>query len=123
MMATNVNSGGNAYYSISVNGNSVLPNTNQDFGSASPNDNLAMDYLDFQLEETGSGSLALEGNAENNIMASLEDSSGETALPQLTTFGNAPEYANNLANGDCSLGISNPDEQKYNDGIGMAMLA
>ncbi len=121
--STNKNSPGNAYYSISVNGNSVLPNTNQDFGTASPNDNLAMDYLDFQLEETGSGSLALEGNAENNIMASLEDSSGETALPQLTTFGNAPEYANNLANGDCSLGISNPDEQKYNDGIGMAMLA
>ena len=65
----------------------------------------------------------MENNTENNIMASLEEASGETALPQLATFGNAPECANNLANGDCFLGISNPDEQKYNDGIGMAMLA
>ena len=122
MEATTAKKGSSVDYTISVNENSVFANANQQFGAAAPNDNLAMGYLDFQLEDENGCGLVLEDKAEIT-MASLENS-GEVALPQLTTFGDAPEFANNQEQcGDCLLGISGTDEQKYNDGLGMGMLA
>ena len=121
MEATNANQGSWVDYAISVNQNSAFANANQLFGSAAPNDNLAMGLLDFQLEETNDACLALDDHT-GAAMASFEPC-GEIALPQLTAFS-APAFDNNLAQDDCLLGISGADEQKFNpdyNSLGMTL--
>ncbi|MBR6372150.1 MAG: hypothetical protein IKS20_03115, partial [Victivallales bacterium] len=121
MEATYANQGSWVDYAISVNQNSAFANANQLFGSAAPNDNLAMGLLDFQLEETNDACLALDDHT-GAAMASFEPC-GEIALPQLTAFS-APAFDNNLAQDDCLLGISGADEQKFNpdyNSLGMTL--